>query len=327
MELKPTDGAIYRTLYRDIEIPLSPYYVAKKDIKTPKLPADLLLVENRQEGYNYVDTPKTAKERTIREYEAMTGIDRMVGQLRLQLKAQGIDQNTVIIFTSDHGLFSGEYGLGGKALCYEKTTHVPFIVFDPRNAASQKKTSTAQVQSIDISPTMLSMAGIPIPVSFQGKDLSGILNGTQKEIRKYVFTENLWSTPFGNPRCEAVQTTDWKYIRYYKNDNFPANKLIETGKQLGIPQKDMLYAIHDNGVAVYRNYIESPINGELPVYEELYHLKTDPYELSNVIDEKKNAGILTELRNQWAVEIKNARGTEAPKVLRYTNDSHKIGSY
>ena len=171
------------------------------------------------------------------------------------------------------------------------------------------------------------MGGIPIPVSFQGKDLSGILNGTQKEIRKYVFTENLWSTPFGNPRCEAVQTTDWKYIRYYKNDNFPANKLIETGKQLGIPQKDMLYAIHDNGVAVYRNYIESPINGELPVYEELYHLKTDPYELSNVIADKKNAGILTELRNQWAVEIKNARGTEAPKVLRYTNESHKIGSY
>lgn len=327
MKLKPTDDAIYRTLYRDIEIPLSPYYVAKKDIKTPKLPADLLLAENRQEGYNYVDTPEAAKERTIREYEAMTGIDRMVGQLRLQLKAQGLDQNTVIIFTSDHGLFSGEQGLGGKALCYEKTTHVPFIVFDPRNAVSQKKTSAAQVQSIDIAPTMLAMAGIPIPESFQGKDLSGVLNGTQKEIRKYVFTENLWSTPFGNPRCEAIQTTEWKYIRYYKNDNFPANKLIETGKQLGIPQKDMLYAIHDNGVAVYRNYIESPLQGEQPVYEELYNLKKDPNELNNLIADKKNLTILTELKKAWGIEIKNARGTEAPKVLRYTNDSHKIGSY
>lgn len=327
MKLKPSDDELYRTTYRDQEIPLSPFYVAKKDIKTPKLPADLLLVENRQDSYKYVDTPETAKERAIREYEAITGIDRMLGNLREQLKTQGLDKNTIIIFTSDHGLFHGEQGLGGKALCYETTTHVPLIIYDPRNPKSQNTSSHNLVQSIDLAPTMLNMADIPIPDSFQGKSLSPILNGDPKEIRKYIFTENLWSTPFGNPRCDAIQNQEWKYIRYYKNENLPASKLIETGKLLNIPLKNILYGIHDHGIAVYRNYIDSPINGEVPVYEELYHLQNDPNELTNLISDKKNTAVLNELKKAWAIAIKNARGNEAPKVLRYTHDSHQIGNY
>ena len=63
--------------------------------------------------------------------QAMTGIDGLVGNLRKSLKEKGLDKNTIIIYTSDHGLFGGQFGLGGKALCYEKTTHVPMVIYNP----------------------------------------------------------------------------------------------------------------------------------------------------------------------------------------------------
>lgn len=321
MKMKPTDDEIYKTLYRNLDIPLPPNYIAKADIKTPKLPADLLHAEDRQDGYDYVDTPAGIKERYIREMEAMTGIDRMLGNLRKKLKDLKIDKNTVIIFTSDHGLFGGEQGLGGKALCYEKTTHVPIIVMDPRVSKKQKGLkSDALVQTLDIAPTMLAMAGIPAPKVFQGKDLSNLIHGGKEEVRNYVYTENLWSTHFGNPRCEAVQDKEWKYIRYYKNDNFSATKEIKYAKEMGISQMDMLYKMHDPEIAIYRDYIESPLNGEQAVYEELYNLKKDPQELHNVISDKQNAAVLETLKKQWKVEIKNARGEGKAEVLRFTND-------
>ncbi|MDO6803732.1 sulfatase-like hydrolase/transferase [Wenyingzhuangia sp. 1_MG-2023] len=328
MKLKPTDDALYRTKYRDIDIPLPDNFIAKKDIKTPKLPADLLRAEDRQAGYNYSDTPEGFKERYIRQLEAMTGIDRLVGNLRQKLKDLKINKKTIIIFTSDHGLFMGEQGLGGKALCYEKTTHVPIIVLDPN---AKRKTrgikSDALVQTIDIAPTMLALAGIDIPKEMQGKDISNLIKGGNKEVRDYTYTENLWSTHFGNPKCEAVQDKEWKYIRYYKNTTRSASQEIKTAKAMGIPVNKMLYAVHDPDIAYYRHLVESSLQGEQPVYEELYNLKKDPNELHNLINNREHSAVLTRLKAAWKTEIKNARGTEKPAVFRYTNDSHPDGGH
>ncbi|GAL80574.1 choline-sulfatase [Algibacter lectus] len=329
MKQKDSDDTIYKTLYRDLEIPLHKNYIAKADIKTPKLPENLLHVEDRQTGYNYVDTPpKDLKERYIRELQAMTGIDRLVGNLTAKLKALKLHKNTIIIFTSDHGLFGGQQGLGGKALCYEQTTHVPIIIFNPNTPKKNRgKKSDALVQTIDIAPTMLEMAGIKKPSSFQGKDISNLANGDKKEVRDYVFTENLWSTHFGNPRCESVQNKEWKYIRYYKNNNFSATKEIKYAKELGIPVNEMLYNMHDPGIAVYRDYIDAPLNNEQPVYEELYHLKEDPAELHNLVNKQDHAEVLNTLRAQWKIEITQARGTGKAEVFRYTNDLYPKGKH
>ncbi|GAA4934114.1 sulfatase [Algibacter agarivorans] len=328
MKQKDSDDAIYKTLYRDLEIPLHKNYIAKADIKIPKLPKDLLHAEDRQAIYNYVDIPKDLKERYILELQAMTGIDRLVGNLTEKLKALKLDKNTIIIFTSDHGLFGGQQGLGGKALCYEQTTHVPIIIFNPNTPKKNRgKKSEALVQTIDIAPTMLEMAGIKKPDSFQGKDISNLANGDKKEVRDYVFTENLWSTHFGNPRCESVQNKEWKYIRYYKNNNFSATKEIKYAKELGIPINEMLYNMHDPDIAVYRDYIEAPLNNEQPVYEELYHLKNDPAELHNLVNNQEYTEVLKTLRAQWKIEITQARGTGKAEVFRYTNDLYPKGSH
>ncbi|GAA3612789.1 sulfatase-like hydrolase/transferase [Flavivirga amylovorans] len=322
MRMLETDPDIYKTLYRDLDIPLPKNYVEHEHIVTPKLPPSIHFAEEIQTGYSYTKKPDEVKERTIRQMQAVTGIDKLVGNLRATLKENNLDGNTIIIFSSDHGLFMGEYGLGGKSLCYEICTHVPLIVYNPiikPKARGQKNDQL--VQSIDIAPTILSYAGIEKPDSFQGKDLSFIINGKDKPVRDFLYTENLWSTQFGNPRCESVQDKTWKYIRYYKNENLRASAKIAAAKMLDIPMGEMLYKQHDPDIALYRTFIENPLKGEPAVYEELYNLKEDSGELKNIAGDAKYRLKLEEMRKIWAEKIKYARGEGNPKVYRYTKDS------
>lgn len=322
MQMRESDPDIYKTLYRDQEIPLPEDYVAREDITTPKLPAEIHHVEDRQTGYDFVDNPAAVKERITRVMQAMTGIDLLVGKLRDQLVELGLEKNTIIVFTSDHGLFFGQQGLGGKALCYETLTHVPMIVYNPSMGRERKKIDkTALVQTIDVAPTLLDIAGIDPPASYQGKSLLPLLSGNDAGFRKYLYTENLWSTHFGNPRCESVQDRKWKYIRYYKNENISARAVMKTAKEMDIPVNKMLYGVHDPQIAVYRQFIEAPLKGEPAVYEELFDLSQDPGELNNLAGLSDYEAQLKMMREAWLEQIRYARGTGKAEVLRYTVDS------
>ena len=78
---------------------------------------------------------------------------------------------------------------------------------------------------------------------------------------------------------------------------------------------------HDSQIAVYQTYIESSVNGEPPVYEELYHLKTDPKEKNNLINNPDYSRKLKDMRMAWRKKINYARGEGKAKILRYTFDS------
>ena len=322
MKMLPTDNEMYKSLYRDQKIRFPENYIEKDSIKNPKIPSKILHANDRQRIYDFVDNKRDLKERIIRNMQAVTGIDNLIGKLRQILKKRKLDSNTIIIFTSDHGIMWGENGLGGKALCYEVCTRVPLIIYNPLvNKKQRGIVSNELVQSIDLAPTMLTYASIPIPDSFQGKPLNKLVEGQSHQIRKYLFTENLWSTHFGNPRCEAVQDSEWKYIRYYKNENLSSQDLINTAKDFNVDLTSILYSNHDPQIAVYRSFIESPLKGEEVAYEELFQLKTDPDEQINLAYEKKYLKKLEQMRSVWKATIKKARGSEKPKVVRYTKDS------
>lgn len=322
MRMLPSDSSIYRTLYRDIEIPLVENYIAYADIKEPKLPPSIHFADEIQVGYYYAREEESVRERTVREMQTVTGIDGLVGDLMDFLKENKMDKNTIIIFASDHGIFRGEFGLAGKSLCYEVCTHIPLIVYNPMlNRKTRGRVVDELVQTIDIGPTMLKYAGIEPPEAFQGKDLSSLIEGGAQPVRDFLFTENLWSTQFGNPRCESVQDKTWKYISYYKNENLRASAKIASAKMLGINQNVMLYSQHDPDIAMYRTFVEGPLNGEPAVYEELYNLLQDPHEAKNLAQDPNYKNKLEEMRLAWQKKIKYARGTGDPKVYRYTKDS------
>lgn len=313
MEQRATDPELYRTTYRDRlatqAIPRT--YLAKADIRNPKLPPDLLFTQFRQKSYDYVDTEATLRERQIREYQTITGIDRLVGAIRAQLATLGLADNTVILFASDHGITHGEFGLGGKALNYDSCLRVPMIAFDPRTAPRVKThRSSALVQSVDIAPTMLDLAGIAVPSSMQGQSFRAALAGEPFSGRSHAFAENLWSTFSGNPRCETVRTADWKYTRYFANDRslFPRSGGAEGG------------AISDELAAIYTHWLTATIRGEPPVYEELYHLAADPHETVNLARDPVHAATLRELRAECQRLVRAAKGGEdPPSTVRVSN--------
>ena len=309
MQLKPEDPALYRSKYRELTIPVSPLYLAKDSIQAPKLPPELLHTQYRQRGYAYVNTPETLREMIIRRYQTITGIDQMVGQIRAILAEQGLAENTILIITSDHGIMLGEWGLGGKALNYESCLRVPLIISDPRLPSARKgATISALVQTIDLAPTMMDWAGLEPGERMQGYSLVDLMAGAETEVRDLLFAENLWTNWFGNPRIESIRKGRWKYIRYFRND-------------FGAPPKDRSpYEVYSDRAALYQVHRSASIEGEPPVYEELFDLDGDPKEEHNLALDPKHQTLMEELRQLCQQEVTKAGGQEEPWVLPYTAD-------
>lgn len=301
MQLRPTDDALYRTTYRDRlgEVTFPSSYVSREHIDTPKLPADVLHADFRQSIYDYVDTPEKLTERVVRKTQTITGIDRFVGAIRETLEQLGEAENTIIVFTSDHGMMRGEFGLGGKALNYESCLKVPLIIYDPRVPATERgRRSNALTESVDIAPTLLDYASANTPETMQGLSLRPLVDGRASNLRDTSFAENLWSTYFGNPRIESVRTKEWKYIRYFKNDR----------SQFANVTKKTLYVVTASQAEHYAKWLTSSIEGETPVYEELFYLAADPHETTNLVNRVAYAAKLAELRAECQRLVTMAKG-------------------
>ena len=140
-----------------------------------------------------------------------------VGQIMDALRQNGFDQNTVVIFTSDNGEFQGAHGLTGKWLMYEESIRVPLIVRDPRLPPSRRGQRCDEMAlSIDLAPTMLGLAGVPIPATMQGLDLGPLVRGERVAWREDWYYEHTYAHPPQHkiPKTEGVRTQQWKYTRY-----------------------------------------------------------------------------------------------------------------
>ncbi len=293
MQQRDSDLDLYKTVYRDklSEVTLPETYVANKDIKTPKLP---LAVYNGEyiKSYNYVKTPDTLKERKIREMQTISGIDKLLGKLINNLEKQGVADNTIIVFTSDHGLMHGEFGLGGKVHLYDPSVRIPMVVYDPRMKQRKADQSNELVALVDIAATLLDLTNTPIPEQMQGHSLKPLMKGDKTIWRQEIFLENMMTIQ-NYPRMESVRTHKWKYVRYFDKN------------------KDQLYA--DMSVA--------SIKGEQPIYEELFDLANDPQEINNLISEPLHTDVLKRLRKKNAQLVKEYRGD---KPLNTHIDSKRI---
>jgi arylsulfatase A-like enzyme len=118
----------------------------------------------------------------------VTMTDRWLGVLLDRLSALGLADNTVIVLVSDHGILLGEHGWTGKisVALHPALTRVPLIVMDPRQGR-RPSSSDWFASTHDIAPTILSMAGVPVPKQMEGVDLSRALRGRPLPKRPYAF--------------------------------------------------------------------------------------------------------------------------------------------
>ncbi|MEQ1904077.1 MAG: sulfatase-like hydrolase/transferase [Pirellulaceae bacterium] len=112
---------------------------------------------------------------------ALKSVDLALGRMMATLSQRGIADDTVIILTSDNGFQLGQQRNFGKSLPYNRCTNVPLIVWSPTNFGNSNSELQHLISNIDIAPTLLDIAGAPIPEVVQGKSFLPILDGSFRE--------------------------------------------------------------------------------------------------------------------------------------------------
>ncbi len=260
------DHPVYGQRYRTQDLALPSTY---GDDTATHIPLDVHPREGRMQTYSYSYAgPEVIREHMVRYYQLIHGIDIAVGKLRESLERRGLADDTVIVFSSDHGLLMGEYSMGGKSLLYDLTTRVPLIVFDPRAPAEQRGTTIDELTlSIDVPATLVSYGEAPVPESMQGRDLRPLMANPEMSWRNEIFVESLFLMRTG-PFMESVRTKDWKYVRFFKSD-----------------------------IATYTEG-DVDFSGREPDFEQLFDLRNDPGETVNLSAEPDQSERMADFRDR-----------------------------
>jgi arylsulfatase A-like enzyme len=199
-------------LYNDVDIPVP---ATADPAVFNGLPEFLRTTMNRKRWYWRYDSSEKYQRMVKGYYRMISGVDSVIGRIQKVLKEQGLSDNTVIIFMGDNGLFIGERGYAGKWLMYEQSIRVPMLIFDPRLPKSARsKTYDEMVLNIDVTPTILKLAGVSMPQRYQGTSLTSFNKGHPKNWRTSIFCEH---RPENDPlllKTECFRDATWKFIRY-----------------------------------------------------------------------------------------------------------------
>ncbi|WP_437204951.1 sulfatase family protein [Planctomicrobium sp. SH664] len=221
--------------------------------------------------------------------DAVRKTDAEVGDVIKRLKSEGIYDQTVVIFTTDHGISHAR----GKQFLYDEGIHVPLVIRGP--GVPRNTVRDDLVEHIDMAATSLARAGIAIPAKMQARDLLA----TNYQPRQEVFA--------ARDRCDetvdrirSVRTADFKYIR----NGYPARPHLQPNRYKDSkPIVRQLRKLHEEGKL--NDLQERLLFSESRPAEELYDLKSDPYETVNLAADPKYQTQLLELRqrlDRWQEE-------------------------
>jgi arylsulfatase A-like enzyme len=219
----------FDSMYNDVEIPLPEAETAETIGRLP-LPVQKLILRGKK--------PEYAMDRRQLEwlyrsyYGTVSHVDREVGLVLNTLNELGLWENTILVFTSDHGDQLLEHGLLGKNVFFEASIHVPLMIRCP--GRMQPGQYDALVEAIDVLPTLFELVGLPEPDNCQGRSLVALCSGSDRTgpERDAVFSENIIPeviTSGGmdftfekgkgvkgilHPDAKMVRTRRWKYNYY-----------------------------------------------------------------------------------------------------------------
>ena len=202
-------------------------------------------------------------------YAHISALDEEIGRLMDKLDELGIADKTIVAYSSDHGEMLGSFGYQGKNKPWEESINVPFIIRWPDGIPASGPLDTL-FSTVDITPTLLRLAGVPVPAQMQGLDLSHVLKGQPGPVPDSTLIMSIQpgSLPSGN------QVGDWR----------------------GVRTLDYTYArrVEEVGVTPW----------------VLYDHQNDPYQMTNRINDPSYSGIQAELEavlNDWLVRVNPTR--------------------
>lgn len=206
-------------------------------------------------------------------YGLVSHVDERIGKAVDKIKKLGDYDDSLIIFTADHGSMMGEHGFIEKwGHMYEPVMRTPLIIKFPKNQYAGKYLDSF-VESIDIMPTILDILGITIPNSVQGKSLLPYIKEETKQHKREIYAQYYCGSLQNKPAL-MVRDQKWKYT-YYPEGNCIETRLLNDDplKMSGFFDKD-------------------------DVYGELYDLEADPEERSNLFVNPKYKKVVEEYQRK-----------------------------
>ena len=204
----------------------------------------------------------------------VTLVDTWVGHLLGRVEALGLWDETLIIFTTDHGFLHGEHGIMGKALIheggfswcqlYEEIAHIPLVIKMPGQTRGRRVKGYAQ--PCDLLPTMLDAAKLEPASHMHGSSLLPLMEGTKRQNRKLAVTTPSLAHDPNAGRPTTITMGDWSLI-YFGNPDAEADR----GTTAAVDSVDRL--------------LTAFASGRIPA-PELYNLKDDPGQTTNLIAER-----------------------------------------
>jgi arylsulfatase A-like enzyme len=251
----------------------------------------------------YYPDNEIIRKNIARMYDNIATLDSVVGSIIAELKSEGELDNTIIFFWGDHG-----DGLPrSKRWLYDSGLNIPLIVSYP----SGLKAGTVDdrlISSIDLGPTVLSLAGVPVPAHMQGIPFLGDQAGSTRDA---VFAARD-RVDESYDMIRSVRTKEYLYIRnYYPNEPFP------------------IWVPYLSNMPIYKEMLRLDAEGKLTgaqkswfAYsrppEELYDVKNDPYQVRNIINDPKLKPVLEEMRKrhrQWTIETGDMGHMNEPEMI------------
>lgn len=202
-------------------------------------------------------------------YSAISFMDAQAGRVLDALDRLGLAENTIVVFTSDHGYHLGEHGLWQKQSIFEESARVPLLVAAP--GMPKGKVVKAPVGLIDLYPTLTELCGVKAPANLQGQSLVPMLKDTEAKGRGWVLSQVMRGGGFKRQGASAAKGDDGKRIFGYA---------LRTDR--------WRYIEWDGGHAG----------------RELYDHETDPKELTNLADKPAQAATQAQLSEQLQAAVK-----------------------
>ncbi len=205
-------------------------------------------------GGDHHDTTTEEGFRKLRaQYFAnVTLVDNQLGVIFKALEESGQADNTIIIFTSEHGEMAGDHGMLEKRSLYEEASNVPFLMYVPWMNNGEQTRVPGSVGQVDLVPTLLDLSGSQIPDHVEGKSLTPVLRGEKDLSDNDVFIQwnGMGDRNLGSPEINRMVSVPWRGV--VTGDRWKLN--LSPGDKC-----------------------------------ELYDLNTDPHELTNLFDEPEHS--------------------------------------
>ena len=216
-------------LYR----PHTPYVAPKKyydmydsnDIEIPEI-SDQYLMSIPEPAARSVRPPSKIEQhdldkdlaKTIKKayYATTSFVDAQVGKVLDKLKETGLDKNTIVVFTSDHGYHLGEHGHWMKKTLFDNGTRIPLIVSGP-GINKNEKIMDAPVEMIDIYPTLMDLTGKKTPSFVSGKSFASLLKDSSKRVRKSALTELIIGSKDKMVQGYSIKTNRYRLTQWGEN--------------------------------------------------------------------------------------------------------------